>query len=289
MTGAQPAKKIQTQEPGENRITQCFDRLRAQGRKGLIPFITAGDPNPELTVPLMHAMVKAGADIIELGVPFSDPMADGPVIQRASERALKFHVSLRNVLGMVREFRDDDRTTPVVLMGYLNPVEAMGYEHFARMAREAGVDGVLTVDMPPEEAADLTRALQAQGVAPIFLLAPTSTAERIAKISALAQGYLYYVSLKGVTGAATLDVEDVRRKLKDIRAVTKLPLGVGFGIKDAETARRIAQFADAVIVGSALVQKIEQLAAEPAKISVEISKLLSQMRHAMDGVAAITQ
>ncbi|RJQ48412.1 MAG: tryptophan synthase subunit alpha [Gammaproteobacteria bacterium] len=271
-----------------NRITQCFERLRAQGRKALIPFITAGDPNPELTVPLMHAMVQAGADVIELGVPFSDPMADGPVIQRASERALKFHVSLRQVLGMVRDFRAQDTRTPVVLMGYLNPVEVMGYEHFARAAQEAGVDGVLTVDMPPEEAAPLVAALRAHGIAPIFLLAPTSTAERIAKAGALAQGYLYYVSLKGVTGAATLDVADVGRKLKDIRALTPLPLGVGFGIKDAQAAARIAQLADAVIAGSALVQKIEQLADAPDKIIPEICTLLSQIRHAMDGVTATT-
>ncbi len=270
-----------------NRITQCFDRLRAQGRKALIPFVTAGDPNPELTVPLMHAMVKAGADIIELGVPFSDPMADGPVIQRASERALKFHVSLRQVLDKVRVFRAQDRKTPVVLMGYLNPVEVMGYETFARAAQMAGVDGVLTVDMPPEEAGDLTSALCAQGITPIFLLAPTSTAERIAKISALAQGYLYYVSLKGVTGAATLDVEDVGRKLKGIRAFTSLPIGVGFGIKDAETAARIARLADAVIVGSALVQKIDKLAGTPDKIIPEICTLLGQMRSAMDGVSAV--
>ncbi len=270
------------------RITQCFERLRAEGRKALIPFITAGDPNPELTVPLMHAMVQAGADIIELGVPFSDPMADGPVIQAACERALKFHVSLRQALAMVRAFRARDNRTPVVLMGYLNPIEVMGYEPFAREAAEAGVDGALTVDMPPEEAAPLVAALRARGLAPVFLLAPTSTAGRIAKISALAQGYLYYVSLKGVTGAATLDVEDVARKLKGIRALTPLPLGVGFGIKDAQAAARVAQLADAVIVGSALVQKIERLADTPDKIIPEICTLLSQMRNAMDGATATT-
>ncbi|MEO6697125.1 MAG: tryptophan synthase subunit alpha, partial [Gammaproteobacteria bacterium] len=225
---------------------------------------------------------NAGADIIELGVPFSDPMADGPVIQRASERALKFHVSLRHVLGMVREFRTTDNVTPIVLMGYLNPIEVMGYEPFAHAAREAGVDGALTVDMPPEEAQDLVDALHAQGIAPIFLLAPTSTPERIARISALAQGYLYYVSLKGVTGAATLDVEDVGRKLKDIRALTSLPLGVGFGIKDAADAANIAKLADAVIVGSALVQKIEALAALPDRILSEVPALLKEMRAAMD-------
>ncbi len=265
-----------------NRITQCLAGLREQGRKALIPFVTAGDPNPELTVPLMHAMVKAGANIIELGVPFSDPMADGPVIQRASERALKFHVNLRRVLDMVRNFRDQDSVTPVVLMGYLNPIEAMGYEHFARAAQEAGADGVLTVDMPPEEAQELFAALRTHGIAPIFLVAPTSTAERIAKTSALAQGYLYYVSLKGVTGAATLDVEGVGSKLKEIRAITDLPLGVGFGIKDADSAARIAGLADAVIVGSALVQKIETLAAQPERILTEVHALLKAMREAMD-------
>ncbi|MDO9371634.1 MAG: tryptophan synthase subunit alpha [Gammaproteobacteria bacterium] len=265
-----------------NRITQCFAALRTQKRKALIPFITAGDPNPDLTVPLMHAMVSAGANIIELGVPFSDPMADGPVIQRASERALKHHMSLRHVLDTVREFRTRDNATPVVLMGYLNPVEMMGYEAFARAAAASGVDGVLTVDMPPEEAADLVAALQAHAIAPIFLLAPTSTPKRISMVNALAQGYLYYVSIKGVTGAATLDVEAVGRKLDEIRALTKLPLGVGFGIKDAATAARVAQLADAVIVGSALVQKIEQLEHEPDKIMPEIAALLAGMRRAMD-------
>ena len=184
MSGAQK-QSVSAAATQTNRIAQCLAGLREQGRKALIPFVTAGDPNPELTVPLMHAMVKAGANIIELGVPFSDPMADGPVIQRASERALKFHVSLRRVLDMVRSFREHDSVTPVVLMGYLNPIEAMGYEPFARAAQEAGADGVLTVDMPPEEAQELVAALRAHGIAPIFLLAPTSTAERIAKTSAL--------------------------------------------------------------------------------------------------------
>lgn len=285
MSGAQK-QSVSAAATQANRITQCLAGLREQGRKALIPFVTAGDPNPELTVPLMHAMVKAGANIIELGVPFSDPMADGPVIQRASERALKFHVSLRRVLDIVRHFRTQDSVTPVVLMGYLNPIEAMGYEPFARAAQEAGADGVLTVDMPPEEAQDLAAALRAHGIAPIFLLAPTSTAERIAKASALAQGYLYYVSLKGVTGAATLDVEGVGRKLKEIRAITDLPLGVGFGIKDADSAARIAGLADAVIVGSALVQKIETLAAQPERILTEVPALLKAMREAMDKTAS---
>ncbi len=285
MNRAQPEQKIQLQEAGVSRITQCFDQLRAQKRKALIPFITAGDPNPELTVSLMHAMAGAGADIIELGVPFSDPMADGPVIQRASERALKHHVSLRRVLEMVRVFRASDNTTPVVLMGYLNPVEVMGYEQFAAAAAVAGVDGVLTVDMPPEEADDLLAALQAHAIAPIFLLAPTSTRERIAKISAVAQGYIYYVSLKGVTGAATLDIGAVGGKLGEIRTLTDLPLGVGFGIKDAATAAAVGRLADAVIVGSALVQKVEQLQHAPEKIAPEICTLLAGMRQALDETA----
>ncbi|MBI3344128.1 MAG: tryptophan synthase subunit alpha [Gammaproteobacteria bacterium] len=285
-----PREKVRVQpEQAGNRITHCFDRLRAQGRKALIPFITAGDPSPEVTVPLLRAMVSAGADIIELGVPFSDPMADGPVIQRASERALKHHMSLRHTLDLVREFRINDNVTPIVLMGYLNPIEVMGYDTFAHAAREAGVDGALTVDMPPEEAQDLIHALRAQGIAPIFLLAPTSTPERIVKISALAQGYLYYVSLKGVTGAATLDVEDVGRKLIDIRAITSLPLGVGFGIKDAASAASIAELADAVIVGSALVQKIEALIAQPGQILSEIPALLKEMRAAMDKATSDAQ
>jgi tryptophan synthase alpha chain len=282
MNHAPPEQKIQLQAASANRITQCFEQLRAQKRKALIPFITAGDPDPALTVTLLHAMVEAGADIIELGVPFSDPMADGPVIQRASERALKHKVNLRRVLDMVRMFRSGDNATPVVLMGYLNPVEVMGYGQFASAAADAGVDGVLTVDMPPEEAADLVTALRAHALAPVFLLAPTSTRERIAKVSAVAQGYIYYVSLKGVTGAATLDINAVEDKLGEIRKLTDLPLGVGFGIKDAATAAAVGRLADAVIVGSALVQKIEQLQHTPEKIAPEICTLLSGMRRALD-------
>ncbi|MEW6353317.1 MAG: tryptophan synthase subunit alpha [Pseudomonadota bacterium] len=275
--------KIQpSQSVAQNRITQCFAALRAQGRKALIPFVTAGDPAPDITVPLMHAMVEAGADIIELGVPFSDPMADGPVIQRASERALRHHVSLRHVLDRVREFRARDQRTPLVLMGYLNPVEVMGYEKFSHAAAQAGVDGVLTVDLPPEEAAELTACLRTHAIAPIFLIAPTSSAERIARISALASGFIYYVSIKGVTGAAHLDVAEVAAKLRDIRMLTDLPLGVGFGIKDAASAARVGAVADAVIVGSALVQKIEALAERADQIIPEVTALLKEMRRALD-------
>ena len=264
------------------RISHCFTALQNQKRKALIPYITAGDPAPGMTVPLMHAMIKAGADIIELGVPFSDPMADGPVIQRASERALAHHVNLHQVLAMVAEFRRTDDVTPVILMGYLNPFEAMGYDVFARAAHEAGVDGTLVVDLPPEEAGEFVATLHSRQLDMIFLLAPTSTDERIAKICATASGFVYYVSLKGVTGAASLDVKAVTDRVTRIRKYTSMPIGVGFGIKDAATAAQIAQVADAVIVGSALVRTIEGLLAKPDRIIAEISSQLAAMRKAMD-------
>ncbi|MCC6301511.1 MAG: tryptophan synthase subunit alpha [Gammaproteobacteria bacterium] len=265
-----------------SRLAGCFDRLRAAGRKALIPYVTAGDPAPEVTVPLMHAMTAAGADVIELGVPFSDPMADGPVIQRASERALAHRVSLRGVLDMVREFRRRDDATPVVLMGYLNPVEAMGYAAFAQAAAEAGADGVLTVDLPPEEAGDLLGALEARGLDPIFLVAPTSTPERLRAISAAARGFLYYVSLKGVTGAANLDVDSVRSKVAEIRGRTNLPIGVGFGIRDAASAAAVAGVADAVVVGSALVKIVEESGADAEAMTARIGARLREMRAAVD-------
>lgn len=265
-----------------SRIADVFSVLRGQGRQALIPFVTAGDPNPDLTVPLMHAMVGAGADIIELGVPFSDPMADGPVIQRASERALEHKVSLHDVIAMVRRFRADDADTPVVLMGYLNPLEAMGYDAFAREAAKAGVDGVLTVDIPPEEADTFVPAMRMQGIDPIFLLAPTSKRARIERITATASGFVYYVSLKGVTGAGNLSLDNVRDKLAEIRACTDLPVGVGFGIKDAQTAAAMSGFADAVVVGSALVSKLEANLAQPERAVIEIAALLGEMRVAMD-------
>jgi tryptophan synthase alpha chain len=264
-----------------SRIAARFQALRAAGRKALIPYVTAGDPNPENTVPLMHAMVEAGADIIELGVPFSDPMADGPVIQQACERALRHHVSLRRVIGMVKTFRERDGETPVVLMGYLNPVEIMGYGAFAEAAAQAGVDGVLTVDLPPEEGRDLVEALRSHGIDPIYLLAPTSHETRIARICAAASGFVYYVSLKGVTGAATLDVDAVAGKLAAIRAHTDLPVGVGFGIRDAESAARVAAVADAVVVGSALVTRIAEHENDPEAGRRAVSDLLAEMRAAM--------
>ncbi len=265
-----------------SRIAKRFAALRAGGRRALVPFVTAGDPSPEVTVPLLHALVEAGADLLELGVPFSDPMADGPVIQRASERALRHHVSLRRVLEMAREFRRNDAQTPLVLMGYLNPFESMGYDTFATAAREAGVDGVLTVDLPPEEAAEFVRALRANDLDPIFLVAPTTDTERIRRICEQASGFVYYVSLKGVTGAATLDAETVGERVAAIKAATDLPVGVGFGIRDAESAARIAAVSDAVVVGSALVQRIEALVERPGAVCKEVPEILAEMRTAMD-------
>ncbi len=267
-----------------SRIAARFAKLRSQGRKALIPFITAGDPVPGITVPTMHALVAAGADLLELGVPFSDPMADGPVIQQASERALKHNVSLRDVLAMVRQFRETDAATPVVLMGYLNPVEVLGYETFATEAAAAGVDGVLTVDMPPEEAAGLEAALRPHALDPIFLLAPTTGPERIRRICQAASGFVYYVSVKGITGAGHLDVSEVAQRLEMIRARTDLPVGVGFGIKDGASAAQIAQVADAVIVGSALVRRIEALQATPDKIPAAAGAFVAELRQAMDKV-----
>lgn len=265
-----------------SRLKKRFDQLQQNNRKALIPFITAGDPYPEFTVPMMHAMVAAGADVIELGVPFSDPMADGPVIQRASERALAHHVGLRKVLSMVAEFRKTDQETPLILMGYLNPIEMMGYEDFANAAQRVDVDGVLTVDLPPEEAQDCVLLLKQRGIDQIFLLAPNSSAERVRKMDAVGSGYLYYVSLKGVTGAGHLDTADVEEKLAMIKQNTRLPVGVGFGVKDAQTAKTLSAIADGVVVGSALIARIEANQDEPEQAKTEIIELLKSMRAAMD-------
>lgn len=269
-----------------SRIAARFAALAKAGRKALIPFVTAGDPNPEVTVPLMHAMVTAGADIIELGVPFSDPMADGPVIQAACERALKHNVSLRKVLAMVQQFRAQDKDTPVILMGYLNPVEVMGYASFAQAAQHAGVDGVLSVDLPPEEADDFLIELKKVAIDPIFLLSPSTSEQRVRKIAAVGSGFLYYVSFKGVTGANRLDVGAVAAKLSSIRKLTQLPLGVGFGIRDAQSAADVSAAADAVVVGSALVTRIAELANQPDKIAAAVSAVLAEMRQAMDAQPA---
>lgn len=265
-----------------SRIGGYLAQLKAEGRKALIPYIVAGDPVPGVTVGYMHALVAAGSDIIELGVPFSDPMADGPVITKGHERALRHHTSLRQVLDMVREFRTTNTRTPVVLMGYTNPVEIMGAQPFAAAAAEAGVDGVLTVDLPPEEGEALRAALLAHQLDPIYLLAPTTTPARIKLITDAASGYVYYVSLKGVTGAATLDVDDVARHVDTIRTISSLPVGVGFGIKDAASAAAVARHADAVVVGSVLVAAMGQLQDNPAAISAALAGILEPMRTAMD-------
>jgi tryptophan synthase alpha chain len=263
-----------------SRIAATFARLDAAGRKALIPYFTAGDPSLESTVPLMHALVEAGADIVELGVPFSDPMADGPVNQRSSERALKHHTSLKQILGIVARFREQDATTPVVLMGYGNPIEAMGYVPFAQGAQQAGVDGVLVVDYPPEESSGLTAELRARGIDSIFLLSPTTEDARMEKVGRVASGYIYYVSLKGVTGANNLDVQAVSTKIPQIRSHIKLPIGVGFGIRDAQTAKAVSKASDAVVIGSRLVQEIEQ--STPEQLIGNVKALVGSFRKAMD-------
>ncbi|ERS86257.1 tryptophan synthase subunit alpha [Halomonas sp. PBN3] len=268
-----------------NRIDQRFAELKAQGRRALIPYITAGDPAPEHTVGYMHALVEAGADIIELGVPFSDPMADGPVIQKACERALRHGVRLSHLFEMVREFRQSDVTTPVVLMGYLNPMERLGLAAFAEQAAAAGVDGVLAVDMPPEESEELGPLLKSHGLASIFLVAPTTSEERAATICAHGEGYLYYVSLKGVTGSATLNAADVADHLAPLRRMTDLPLCVGFGIRDGASAAEVGKVADGVIVGSALVGRIAENAERPEAVPAELKAVLGEMRQALDALS----
>ncbi len=263
-----------------SRIRSRFEALGKAGRKALIPYITAGDPEPSLTVPLLHALVEAGADVLELGVPFSDPMADGPVIQRSSERALANRVGLSDVIEMVREFRTRNTDTPLVLMGYANPIEAMGAETFVARAASAGVDGVIVVDYPPEEAGQFAELAKRGGLDVIFLLAPTSTAARIKEVARVGSGYIYYVSLKGVTGAGHLDLNDVTSHLPAIRAATTLPISVGFGIRDAESARRVAEVADAVVIGSRIIQEIE--AAGPANAVSRVKDLLRPIRSALD-------
>jgi tryptophan synthase alpha chain len=272
-----------------SRLAEYFAELKSREdgpRKALIPYVMASDPSPEITLPLMHAMVEAGADIIELGAPFSDPMADGPVIQLAAERSLAHNTSMHDLFSLVKAFRETNDRTPVIVMGYLNPVEVMGYKTFAEQAAASGVDGVITVDMPPEEADDYLTALKAQGIDPIFLLAPTSTEQRIKKLADVASGFVYYVSLKGVTGAATLDVSSVADKVAEIRQFIDLPVGVGFGISDAESAAKVASCSDAVVVGSAIVKKMAlndgKTEQERSIIIKEISDILSAMRKAID-------
>ncbi len=263
-----------------SKIQSTLAALAANNKKGLIPFITAGDPSPDLTVPLMHALVAGGADILELGVPFSDPMAEGPVIQRACERALKFNVSMHDVLGFVSEFRKSNTTTPVVLMGYANPIERMGQTAFILAAKAAGVDGTIVVDYPPEECEEFAATLKANDMDPIFLLAPTSTEERIQQVAKFGSGFSYYVSLKGVTGAANIDTAEVSQRIAAIRKHVKLPIGVGFGIRDAATAKAVAAVSDAVVIGSRIIQELENTPRERAVEAVQT--FIAGIRKALD-------
>ena len=263
-----------------SNIAATFASLKAANKTGLVTFITAGDPAPGLTVPLMHAMVAGGADILELGVPFSDPMAEGPVIQRACERALKFNIGLKDVFEFVRQFRETNTTTPVVLMGYANPIERIGIAGFIAAASDAGADGAIVVDYPPEECEEFAAAMRAADLDLIFLLAPTSTPERIAQVARVGGGFSYYVSLKGVTGAGTIDTDDVARKVAAIREHVKLPIGVGFGIRDGQTARAVAKVADAVVIGSRIIQELENTPQEGACAAVQA--FVSGIRQALD-------
>ena len=267
-----------------SRIQPVFEALKSQGRKALIPYITAGDPFADATPDIMLAMAEAGADVIELGVPFSDPMADGPVIQKAGERALAKGIGMAQVLGIVRAFREKNRLTPVVLMGYANPVERYDQRHgagsFVADCAEAGVDGILVVDYPPEECEAFAAALQAKNLDLIFLLAPTSTDQRIKDVARIARGYVYYVSLKGVTGAGHLDTDAVAKMLPRIRAHVKLPVGVGFGIRDAATARAVARVSDAVVIGSRLVQLLETQSRD--NVARAAGVFIAEMRAALD-------
>lgn len=265
-----------------SRIQTVFSSLKAQGKTALIPYITAGDPHPDHTVTLLHTLVKHGADMIELGVPFSDPMADGPVIQRASERALAHKVGLSHVLNMVKVFRETDQKTPIILMGYANPIEVIGPVKFAERAKEADLDGVITVDYPPEECVEFVEELRSRDIDPVFLLSPTTEPKRVELIVNQASGFVYYVSLKGVTGAANLDVQEVTSRVKSIKEQTDLPVGVGFGIRDAATAKAMAAIGDAVVVGSRLVQVIE--ASTEANLMRNVAELMDELKAAVDSV-----
>ena len=268
-----------------SRIAKVFDALKAEGRKALIPYVTAGDPYPDATVELMLAMAHAGADVIELGVPFSDPMADGPVIQRAAERALAKGIGMAQVLAFVRGFRAKNDATPVVLMGYANPIERYGVERFVADAKAAGVDGVLVVDYPPEECEAFAATLRSNGLDPIFLLAPTSTEQRMKDVGRVASGYVYYVSLKGVTGAGHLDTDAVAQMVPRIKAHVALPVGVGFGIRDAQSACAVGAVSDAVVIGSAIVQLLETQSRD--NVASAGGRFIADIRKALDSLQGV--
>jgi tryptophan synthase alpha chain len=272
-----------------SRLAKVFNELQQAGRKAVVPYIVAGDPNLSATVPLMHSLVAAGANVIEVGVPFSDPMSEGPVIQKAHERALAVGTSLRATLALVAEFRQTDSDTPVVMMGYANPIERMGYRVFADLCAESGVDGLITVDLPPEEVDTVNVELKRVGIDNIFLISPTTPDDRIEMITSRASGFLYYVAVKGVTGSGALDPREVSRYLDKIRRVSKLPVAVGFGIKDASSAASIAEYADGVVVGSALVDALAAAAAagaSQAELEQVATRLISDIRTGVDGVAS---
>lgn len=269
-----------------NRIKKCFENLTQKKKKALISYIVLGDPAKNITLPLMHALVESGSDIIELGIPFSDPTAEGPVIQRAHERALENGSSLNEALSLVKKFRESDAITPVILMGYTNPIERLGYDCFIERANISGVDGVLTVDLPPEEAVTFNQSLKGSGIENIFLLAPTSSQARQEKVTNMAGGFVYYVSLNGVTGAANLDIISVQKHVSNIRSLTDLPVCVGFGIKDGVTARAVADVSEGVVVGSAIVNKIADLAkskeSDPLVYVDAVSVIITDIRNALD-------
>ena len=268
-----------------SRIAKVFDALQAQGRKALIPYITAGDPYPDATVDIMLAMAQAGADVIELGVPFSDPMADGPVIQRAAERALAKGIGMPQVLDCVRVFRSRNDATPIVLMGYANPIERYGIERFVADAKQAGVDGVLVVDYPPEECEGFAATLRSADMDPIFLLAPTSTEQRMKDVGRVASGYVYYVSLKGVTGAGHLDIGAVASMVPRIRSHVKMPVGVGFGIRDAQSAKAVGAVSDAVVIGTAIVQLLESQTRD--NVAPAGGRFIADIRTALDSLEGV--
>jgi len=262
-----------------SKIKSVFDSLDKKQSKALIPFITAGDPDPEMTIEILHTLVDAGADMIELGIPFTDPMADGPVIQRASERAIANNVGIKKTIEIVKEFRQKNKHTPIILMGYANPMEAIGIDLFIQLIHEAHVDGVITVDYPPEEAKSFVEKLKAKNIDTIFLLSPTTEDKRIKLIVEQATGFIYYVSLKGVTGSANIDIDQVTERVRNIKRYTKLPIGVGFGVRDAKTAKEVALISDAVVIGSRIVQEIEN--SSRADLISNIKKLMTEMKQAI--------
>lgn len=271
----------------QTRIEKAFAALKAQGKKALVPYVMAGDPNPSVTVDLLHLLAENGADMIELGLPFSDPMADGPTIALAAERALAAGTSTRQAVEMVRQFRETNQTTPIILMGYLNPVEIIGYDNFIAICEDCGVDGVLMVDLPPAEAGSFTQKLEAHQMNEIFLLAPTTLAQRREQVLKSCGGYIYYVSLKGVTGSASLDTESVVSQIAAIKQETDLPLCVGFGIRDAESAKAIAKHADGVIVGSELVKNFADVGTDANAIEQAQQRIASKMQELRDAIDSL--